>query len=57
MKLGQFTIHYLDGGYTHMDGGAIFGVVPKPLWSRKIESMTRTKFLNRPIRYSFKLKM
>lgn len=38
MKLGQFTIHYLDGGYTHMDGGAIFGVVPKPLWSRKIES-------------------
>ncbi|MCU5746136.1 MBL fold metallo-hydrolase [Staphylococcus sp. SQ8-PEA] len=38
MKVGQFTINYLDGGYTHMDGGAIFGVVPKPLWSRKINA-------------------
>ncbi|WP_368503516.1 MBL fold metallo-hydrolase [Alkalihalophilus sp. As8PL] len=26
---------WLNGGVTHMDGGAMFGVVPKPLWSRK----------------------
>ena len=25
----------MDGGITSMDGGAMFGVVPKPLWSRK----------------------
>lgn len=29
------TITWLNGGVTHMDGGAMFGVVPKPLWSRK----------------------
>ncbi len=28
------TITWLRGGVTHMDGGAMFGVVPKPLWGR-----------------------
>ncbi len=28
-------ITWLRGGVTHLDGGAMFGVVPKPLWSRK----------------------
>ncbi len=28
-------ITWLRGGVTHMDGGAMFGVVPKPLWSKK----------------------
>lgn len=35
MKLGEFMINQLNGGITKMDGGAIFGVVPKPLWSKK----------------------
>ncbi|WP_044340297.1 YtnP family quorum-quenching lactonase [Rossellomorea aquimaris] len=35
MKVGDLTIHWLNGGVTHMDGGAMFGVVPKPLWSKK----------------------
>ncbi|WP_332697564.1 YtnP family quorum-quenching lactonase [Halalkalibacter lacteus] len=30
----NLTITWLNGGVTHMDGGAMFGVVPKPLWSR-----------------------
>jgi len=29
------TLYWLDGGVISLDGGAIFGVVPKPLWSRK----------------------
>lgn len=29
------SLTWLNGGVTHMDGGAMFGVVPKPLWSRK----------------------
>ncbi|NEU29987.1 MBL fold metallo-hydrolase [bacterium LRH843] len=29
------SITWLNGGVTHMDGGAMFGVVPKPLWSKK----------------------
>ncbi|TMU85962.1 MBL fold metallo-hydrolase [Bacillus sp. BHET2] len=35
LKVGDTTIHWLNGGVTHMDGGAMFGVVPKPLWSKK----------------------
>ena len=34
-KLGAITLTWLNGGVTHMDGGAMFGVVPKPLWSKK----------------------
>ncbi|MGJ9382335.1 YtnP family quorum-quenching lactonase [Salipaludibacillus sp. CF4.18] len=33
----DLTLTWLNGGVTHMDGGAMFGVVPKPLWSRKYE--------------------
>ncbi|MGR3765406.1 YtnP family quorum-quenching lactonase [Rossellomorea sp. NS-SX7] len=35
LKVGDLTIHWLNGGVTHMDGGAMFGVVPKPLWQKK----------------------
>lgn len=35
LKVGDITLTWLNGGVTHMDGGAMFGVVPKPLWSRK----------------------
>jgi glyoxylase-like metal-dependent hydrolase (beta-lactamase superfamily II) len=35
LHLGNFTLTWLDGGVTHLDGGAMFGVVPKPLWSKK----------------------
>jgi len=35
LKVGDLTVHWLNGGVTHMDGGAMFGVVPKPLWSKK----------------------
>lgn len=27
MKIGDISIHYLNGGNTKMDGGAMFGVV------------------------------
>lgn len=38
MKLGKLDINYLDGGMTNMDGGTMFGPVPKPLWSKKLKS-------------------
>lgn len=37
MKLGDFRIHYLNGGITHIDGGAMFGVVPKALWTKNMK--------------------
>ncbi len=35
MKLGEFQIDWLQGGVFRMDGGAMFGVVPRALWTRK----------------------
>ncbi|MBT2733095.1 MBL fold metallo-hydrolase [Carnobacterium sp. ISL-102] len=31
----DMNLTWMDGGVTSMDGGAMFGVVPKALWSRK----------------------
>lgn len=35
-SLGSLRCHLLEGGSQRLDGGAMFGVVPKPLWSRKV---------------------
>ncbi|MBO0960338.1 MBL fold metallo-hydrolase [Neobacillus sp. MM2021_6] len=35
LKVGNITLTWLSGGVTNLDGGAMFGVVPKGLWSRK----------------------
>jgi glyoxylase-like metal-dependent hydrolase (beta-lactamase superfamily II) len=34
MKLGQYEIRAIETGRFKLDGGAMFGVVPKVLWSR-----------------------
>jgi glyoxylase-like metal-dependent hydrolase (beta-lactamase superfamily II) len=35
MLLGEIEVRYLDGGEFRLDGGAMFGVVPKVLWEKK----------------------
>ncbi|MCP8617160.1 YtnP family quorum-quenching lactonase [Salirhabdus salicampi] len=35
LQIGRAKLTWLNGGVTHLDGGAMFGVVPKPLWSKK----------------------
>jgi glyoxylase-like metal-dependent hydrolase (beta-lactamase superfamily II) len=35
MHLGDTELHYLDGGTFWLDGGAMFGVVPKSLWEKR----------------------
>lgn len=34
MQLGHFELTTISGGRFWLDGGTMFGVVPKPLWSR-----------------------
>jgi glyoxylase-like metal-dependent hydrolase (beta-lactamase superfamily II) len=34
MKIGKYSVHIIESGYFRLDGGAMFGVVPKPLWER-----------------------
>jgi glyoxylase-like metal-dependent hydrolase (beta-lactamase superfamily II) len=38
LQLGSITFQWLNGGDTYMDGGAMFGVVPKLMWSKKYPS-------------------
>ena len=35
LKLGDFELFWLNGGEFELDGGTMFGVVPKVLWARK----------------------
>jgi glyoxylase-like metal-dependent hydrolase (beta-lactamase superfamily II) len=37
-KLGDFEMTWLNGGRFELDGGAMFGVVPKVLWQKKYQS-------------------
>src|SRR2546428_3806572 len=35
-QVGRLRCHALEAGMQRLDGGAMFGVVPKPLWERRI---------------------
>ena len=35
-KIGRWRVHAIQAGGQKLDGGAMFGVVPKPLWERRI---------------------
>ena len=38
MKIGKFDVQILDTGLFGLDGGSMFGVVPKELWSKRYHS-------------------
>lgn len=38
LKVGDFELIWLSGGSFELDGGGMFGVVPKALWSKKYPS-------------------
>src|SRR6266850_2795159 len=42
-KVGSLRCHLLEGGTQRLDGGAMFGVVPKPLWSRRAQPDERNR--------------
>ena len=42
-KIGGLTVHAVQAGGQKLDGGAMFGVVPKPLWEKRIPSDERNR--------------
>ncbi len=42
-QLGHLRIHALQAGGQRLDGGAMFGVVPKPLWEKRIAADERNR--------------
>lgn len=41
--VGSIRIHAIEAGVQQLDGGAMFGVVPKPLWERRIPADARNR--------------
>jgi glyoxylase-like metal-dependent hydrolase (beta-lactamase superfamily II) len=45
MKLGNLEFHILTDGELRLDGGAMFGVVPKLLWEKRMPADERNRIL------------
>jgi glyoxylase-like metal-dependent hydrolase (beta-lactamase superfamily II) len=45
LKLGDLEFHIVSDGQVGLDGGAMFGVIPKPLWEKKIKPDARNRIL------------
>ena len=45
MKLGQWQVEILNGGRFRIDGGALFGVVPKSLWEHLVPPDAQNRVL------------
>ncbi len=45
MHLGDIEVHHLGDGTFRLDGGAMFGVIPRPLWEKKSPPDDRNRIL------------
>jgi len=43
LKLGDLEFHVVPDGHIYLDGGAMFGIVPKPLWEKKVPADSRNR--------------
>lgn len=41
--IGRMRVHAIQAGGQQLDGGAMFGVVPKPLWERRLPADARNR--------------
>lgn len=51
LKIGEIEISWLNGGEFELDGGTMFGAVPKALWARKYpaDAENYIRLLNTPL--------
>ncbi len=42
-QVGGYRCHALEAGRQRLDGGAMFGVVPKPLWEKRVSADERNR--------------
>ncbi|MCH8325165.1 MAG: MBL fold metallo-hydrolase [Bacteroidetes bacterium] len=49
MKIGSYKIRVINSGYFALDGGAMFGIIPKPLWNKNnpTDEVNRIKLATR----------
>lgn len=51
MRIGKYQVHIINSGYFYLDGGAMFGIIPKPLWERTnpADEVNRVKLATRNV--------
>ncbi len=42
-EIGPYTLYTIETGRFRLDGGAMFGIVPKPLWTQRIPADERNR--------------
>lgn len=49
MKIGEYKLTVINSGYFKLDGGAMFGIIPRPLWEKANppDSLNRIKMITR----------
>lgn len=45
MKFGRFEVRTINFGFFRLDGGAMFGAVPKAIWNKKLEADPENRIL------------
>jgi glyoxylase-like metal-dependent hydrolase (beta-lactamase superfamily II) len=43
LKLGEMELHVVSDGHVYLDGGAMFGIIPKPLWEKQMAPDARNR--------------
>jgi glyoxylase-like metal-dependent hydrolase (beta-lactamase superfamily II) len=43
LKLGELEFHVIHAGHVLLDGGAMFGVIPKPMWEKTVPADARNR--------------
>ena len=43
MRIGPYTLHTIECGRFRLDGGAMFGIVPRVLWERRMSPDSRNR--------------
>ncbi len=51
IEVGDYTVHIFETGSLWMDGGSVFGAIPKALWSQKVacDSLNRVELKMRSL--------
>ena len=51
MKIGNYTLYSIETSEFGLDGGAMFGIIPKPLWEKQspADNMNRIEMVTRSL--------
>ena len=49
MQIGDYKVTAINSGYFKLDGGAMYGIIPRPLWEKANppDSLNRIKMITR----------